>query len=239
MERDFVIKEQAKQFFRFLGTYERRPNGHLEFKQGLELELANFYDSIDKLTFAYEVHKMINDRMEKHNQSCDYKDNPENCSIHSFCLKALFFLEQEIATLNPDFDFTFLRPNLNSDLLKENLISLKDYPEAGRLYQSALNKLNEDKNERNLLDDLRLSLEILLKEILSNDKSLEKQLNEIGKFLEGKNVSVEVRNMFRTLLDYFSKYHNSYVKHNDLVKRDEIDLIVNLTGAFITFIINK
>ena len=239
MESDFVIKEQVKFFTRKIRGYEPLPNGHLDFKQDLESELFNFYNPIDKLIFLYGTHKALNDRLEEHISSCPSKGNPEKCAIHSFGIKALFFVEQEIGTLNPDFDFTFLRPNLNSNLLKDNLIHLKDYPEAAKVYQSALNKLNEDKNERNLLDDLRLSLEILLKKILSNDKSLEKQLNEIGNFLKARDASLEVRNMFTTLLDYYSKYQNKYVKHNDLIKRDEIDLIVNLTGAFVNFLIIK
>ncbi len=150
-----------------------------------------------------------------------------------------FFLEQEIGTLNPDFDFSFLRPNLNSDLLKENLILLIDYPEAAKIYQSALNKLNEGENERNLLDDLRLALELVLKKLLTNTKSLENQTKEIGSYLSSHKSSVEVRNLFTTLVDYYSKYQNNYIKHNDLVNRNEIDLIVNLTGAFINFLIKK
>jgi hypothetical protein len=239
MDRDFVVKQQTKRLIHSMRIYERKPNGHIEFKHDLEMELSNFYDPIDKLTFLYEIHKSINERIEEHFPDCDYKDTPEKCFIHTFCMKALFFLEQEIGALNPDFDFNFLRPNLNSDLLKDNLILLRDFPEAGRVYQSALNKLNEGKNERNLLDDLRLSLEIILKKILTNNKNLENQKNETGSFLKSKEISVEVRNMFITLLDYYSKYHNNYIKHNDLVNRHEIDLIVNLTGAFINFLINK
>lgn len=242
MDKDFVIKEQTKHLIHVMGIYERKPNGHIEFKRDLEMELLLFYDPIDKLTFLYEIHKALNNRLDQHFPSCDHKTNPENCSIHSFCTKALFFLEQEIGILNPDFDFSLLRPNLNSDLLKDNLIELRDFPEVAKLYQSALNKLNklnEGKNGRNLLDDLRLSLEILLKKILKNDKNLENQNNQIGGFLKEKEVSNEVRNMFITFLDYYSKYQNNYVKHNDLINPKEIDLIVNLTGAFINFLIKN
>lgn len=239
MDRDFVVKEQTKHLIHVMRIYERKPNGHLEFKRDLEMELSNFYNPIDKLTFLYEIHKSLNQRIEEHYPDCEFKDKPENCFIHSFCIKALFFLEQEIGTLNPDFDFNILRPNLNSDLLKENLILLKDYPAAAKTYQSALNKLNEDENERNLLDDLRLALELVLKKLLGNTKSLEKQTNEIGSYLKSHKGSVEVRNMFITLLEYYSKYQNNYIKHNDLVNRNEIDLIVNLTGAFINFLIKK
>ncbi len=121
--------------------------------------------------------------MEEHNSECLLKANPENCIIHSFGTKAVFFLQQEIGHLNPSFRLhLFLRPNLNTNLLKDNLIRLVDYPESAGLYQSALNKLNENRNERNILDDLRLSLELLLKSLLNNNKSLENQLNELGTY---------------------------------------------------------
>ena len=44
--------------------------------------------------------------------------------------------------------------------------------------------------------------------------------------------------MYITLIDYFSKYQNDYIKHNDNVKKEEIDFMLNLTGAFISFAIN-
>lgn len=239
MDRDFVINEQVNHFVRRILAFERKYGGYQNFKIELDSDLLMLYDPVDKLSFLYGVHKILKDRMEEHNSECLLKANPENCVIHSFGTKAVFFIEQEIGQLNPSFDYTFLRPNLNTNLLKDNLIRLVDYPESAGLYQNALNKLNENRNERNILDDLRLSLELLLKSLLNNTKSLENQLNELGAYLKKKGVSIEVRNMIMTLIEYYSKYQNSYVKHNDLVKRDEIDLIVNLTGAFISFIISK
>ena len=57
--------------------------------------------------------------------------------------------------------------------------------------------------ERNLLDDLRLSLESLLKEILGNGKSLENQKDELGRFLKEREGSPELRNMFQSMLAYY------------------------------------
>jgi hypothetical protein len=191
--------------------------------------------------FLYQVAKNIDKEYDKHIDRCNYKDEPEKCPINKYYLKCKFFLEQEIKELNPAFDYTILRPNLNSDLLRQNLVQLKDFPEAGKLFQSALDKLNEERFERNLLDDLRLSLEITLKSFLKNNKSLENQGEALGTFLKQQNTSKELSNMFRTLIDYYTKFQNAYVKHNDIesVKRDEIELMVNLTSAFINFLINK
>lgn len=59
---------------------------------------------------------------------------------------------------------------------------LDDYPKAKKHYDDALNKKNNDIYTRNLLDDLRCSLEALVKEILKNSKSLENQKAELGNF---------------------------------------------------------
>lgn len=79
---------------------------------------------------------------------------------------------------------------------------------------------------------MRLSLETFLKEILCNQKSLENQLSEIRKYQKDKGLSAEFINMFNRLLDYYSKYQNNYVKHNDAVKHSEIDFVIHLTTLF-------
>lgn len=63
-------------------------------------------------------------------------------------------------------------------------------------------------------------------------KSLENQLAEIGKYQKDKGLSTEFINMFNKLLDYYSKYQNNYVKHNDAVKHSEIDFVIHLTTLF-------
>lgn len=237
INREILIKDLAREFMRGLEVYVRPARGWLEFKDNLEHELANFTNPIDKLIYLYEVHKVVTMHLDKHITRCPYKDNPENCVIDTFCSRAIFFTEQEISVLNPAYNFTILHPNLNSEILRDNLLILKEFPEAAKLYQSALNKLNEGRYERNLLDDLRLSLELLLKSILSNNNSLEKQTKDIGVFLKDRGSSAEVRNMLTTLINHYSQYQNNYVKHNDSVIKKEIELIVNLTSTFISFII--
>ena len=90
--------------------------------------------------------------------------------------------------------------------------------------------------QRNLLDDLRLSLELLLKSIIGNNKSLENQLGDIGTFIQSKNGSKELNNMFVKLIDYYSKYNNTYVKHDDAVIENEIEIIFEMTSSFMKFL---
>ena len=109
---------------------------------------------------------------------------------------------------------------------------LSNYPDALKCYNDAINKRRQGLYERNLLDDLRLALELLLKSVLNNDKSLENQISILGSFIANKGGTKEFRNMFLKLIDYFAKYQDEHVKHNDKVAEMEIDFIVDITSAF-------
>lgn len=58
---------------------------------------------------------------------------------------------------------------------------------------------------------------------MNNNKSLENQHDILGKELLEKNISVEVRNMFIKLLNYYEKYNNEYAKHDDSTNEEELD----------------
>lgn len=124
-----------------------------------------------------------------------------------------------------------------SQRIDETQLWLKDYPEALKQYKSALEKLNTDSYTRNALDDLRLCLELFLKEYLNNDKSLENQKSEIGKCLKKENISKELRNMFSSLFDYYVKYQNNNVKHNVKYNSNETYFIFELTTVFLRFLV--
>lgn len=126
---------------------------------------------------------------------------------------------------------------INETLIDETKHWLADYPESLDLYEQALSKFGNDIFQRNLLDDLRLALEKLLKSILDNDKPLEKQAPAIGSFLKDKKVSKEMVNMFVILMDYYCKYQNTYIKHDDAVVENEIEYIFEMTSSFMKFLI--
>lgn len=233
-----IIKDEANNFYDY-GDWKQYDNTPTGFKDALELQLYNHNNSTSKLFYLYEVLRLIREEYNRHLKHCGHKHEPMKCHQNKEWLKMIYYTEQIIENLNPEFDFQILRPELNTDLIHENLKKLSDYPDSAKLYQSALDKLNEGINERNVLDDLRLSYELLLKSILSNNKSLENQDAELGKYLKGQDVSTECRNMFQTLNNYFRNYNNTYIKHNDKVQPKEVDLIVNLTSSLINFAINN
>ena len=75
-------------------------------------------------------------------------------------------------------------------------------------------------------------MELLLKSVLKNDKSLENQLSHLGSFVSKIGGTKEFCNMFVKLIDYYSKYQNEHVKHNDKIVELEIDFMVDITSAF-------
>ncbi len=126
---------------------------------------------------------------------------------------------------------------INETLVEQARHWLEQFPEALKLFNSALQKQENKVFLRNLLDDLRLALEKLLHTILKNDKSLENQLPLLGTFLKEKGGSSELRNMFQKLLEYYAKYQNTYVKHDDAVIEEEIELVFEITASFMKHLI--
>lgn len=124
-----------------------------------------------------------------------------------------------------------------SDLIIEVEHWLEPFQQSFSLYDSALTKYEENVYFRNILDDLRLSFELLLKQLLNNNKSLEKQINALGTTLKEKGVSVQIRNLISQVLMYYTNYQNDNVKHNDTSKNYEIEYIIEQTSVLMKFLI--
>lgn len=114
---------------------------------------------------------------------------------------------------------------------------LSEFPTARKTYEDALQKHTNGIFTRNALDDLRLSLEALLRQLLTNDKSLEKQVPEVGRYVKQRGGSAELANMLEKLIDYYSKYQNTYVKHDDAVPASEAEFVIEITACFMKHLI--
>ena len=131
----------------------------------------------------------------------------------------------------------------NAELLDIKLVVdvlnwLNDYPKAKEKYDSALRLFLKGDRTRHVLDDCRLCLELFVKQYLSNVKSLENQISELGKFLKEKGVSAELRNMFTSLINGYTSFNNNNVKHDDKINESEIEFVIYTTGAFLRLLIS-
>lgn len=129
-----------------------------------------------------------------------------------------------------------------SDLLDISIITetkhlLDDYPQVKIHYESALIKYQTQIFERNLVDDLRFSFEQLLKNVLSNDRPLEKQQDDISKFLKAKGISDSLISMYNKLREYYCDYQNIHAKHNDQIKKQELEFIIELTSIMMKLLL--
>jgi hypothetical protein len=127
---------------------------------------------------------------------------------------------------------------LDQRLVNDVLNWIQKYPDVYENFKNALEKYNQRIYQRNLIDNLRLAFELLVKHVLGNNKSLENQAKaELGRYLKDKGISGEVRNLYVTLVKYYTDYQNKHVKHNDNINETEIELILYLTGTFMRFLL--
>ena len=164
--------------------------------------------------------------------------------INHLCDLPLFSDNEEVKKLkikliNEYSKFSINKENglNNRELIIKTKHWLGMYPKSLKLYEEALTQYNNNIFQRNTLDNMRLSFEILLKDVLNNNKSLENNFGEIGKYLKTKNFSNELRNMLVKLVEYYSKYQNEYIKHDDNVNKNEIEFIIELTSIMMKLII--
>jgi len=130
-----------------------------------------------------------------------------------------------------------LGSELDEALVERTQHFLGPFADTLALYEEAVQKHANGVFLRNVLDDLRLALELLLNVLFSNDKSLENQIPSLGTFIKQRGGSSELANMFVKLVDYYTKYQNSYVKHDDAVIEEEVEFIFELTSSFMKHLV--
>ena len=124
-----------------------------------------------------------------------------------------------------------------TELVQKTKHWLSGHPQSLTQYESALSKYEGGIFERNTLDDMRLSFELLVKDLLNNGKGLENQIPGIGEMLKNAGASVELRNMVQQVIKYYTDFQNNHVKHNDAVNSNEIEYIIELTSVVMKFLV--
>lgn len=105
------------------------------------------------------------------------------------------------------------------------------------LYNEAYNKIITGTHDRNALDDLRLALELLLKQILKSERTLENNIPLLNLKLKENGVIGEINSLFNRVMTFYTTYQNQYIKHNDNVDHNSIEFIFDLSSLVMRFII--
>jgi hypothetical protein len=146
-------------------------------------------------------------------------------------------LKLKLVTRFSHLDLDPAKDEATPKLIEETKHWLSFFPEALSLYENAMQKHAHGLFQRNVLDDMRLALEKLTQEIVGNQKSLENQQPYIGIFIKDKGGSPELANMLLKLFDYYGKYQNTYVKHDDAVQEDEVVFLIEITSSFMKHLV--
>lgn len=117
-------------------------------------------------------------------------------------------------------------------LVNDILEFLQSYPKAHKELSEALQEFLK-KSYRDAVDKTRLALEIFLKELLNNDKSLENQKDELCRYF-GNKIHTNIKSMFLNILDLYAKFNNDKAKHNSgSFNEYEVEFLFYLVGNFI------
>jgi hypothetical protein len=129
---------------------------------------------------------------------------------------------------------------LDEVAVNDPLLWLDDYPKAKKPFENAL-VFYQAKNpdwQRNLLDNLRLAIEQLLRIIFENRKSLENQEPILLAWLKDRGVHQGVINLYIQLVfGPYRVYQDDAVKHGDESSPAEVEFMIYLTGVFMRMLI--
>jgi hypothetical protein len=129
---------------------------------------------------------------------------------------------------------------LDEAVINQNLVWLESHPSVLRHFEQALTQYmtGDKKQQRNLLDNLRFSLEQLLKDILRNDKTLENQQVELLGWLKKQGVHQQTINMYNALLfGPYKQFQNDAVKHEEEFTENDIEFMIYTTGTFMRLLL--
>jgi hypothetical protein len=129
---------------------------------------------------------------------------------------------------------------LDEMAVESNLVWLSKFPQVLKPFEAALKcYMAKDPNQyRNMLDNLRFTLEEMLRAVLGNQKSLENQKEEFLRWLNEHDIHNRIGKMYHTLLFAgFADYQNEAVKHQeDAYTPAEVEFVLYMTGTFLRLI---
>ena len=160
----------------------------------------------------------------------------------------LDFLEKSLSSLSIGYEMVrdsegvFIFPKgaaeLDDALVSEPLEWLTNYPKARKAFVTAIRQYSEEIYVRDVADNLRKALEAFLQEFLGNDKNLEKNKEEICRYLGGEKVDSAISGLFHPLISAYKTFNDKTAKHNDFVDPRLLEFLLYQTGVLIRMVIS-
>lgn len=185
---------------------------------------VNIYNSVDAVLriARLSVLKCIKEACISHNEECYtailYPDENYDVGYVNNAIKV---------AMRKDETNNYLRSQ--GEMIKG---MLEDAPNPMKLYDDAVTYLYGI-DSRAALDSLRLCIEQLMKDTLGNSKPLEKQKEDLGKYLKAKGLSNEIRTQALNTLESFTRYQNNNVKHFSKDEYVEKDFVFSMGESLI------
>jgi hypothetical protein len=244
--RDNFWQAFAKRFNILLGYQAIPKPEHNSFQEGF-LELISSSPNIEELAHNLQLSFFtIEDLRGDNNQGYIQGLDTISEQLFNILASALELTPQIGVTISNSKNEVILYPKgaklLDEVVINHNLLWLESHPSVLKRFEQALaHYMSGDKNKyRNLLDDLRVALEQLLKDVLKNGKPLEKQKTELLPWLKTRGIHKQVINRYNTLLDQYTQFQNDAVKHQkgeEEFTESDIEFIIYTTGTFMRLLL--
>ena len=216
-------------------------NSPLSGNKIISLCTAYAYDFNRSIPYSKYPNDASNKRTMLRDNLCVFKAEEQFKIIKEFCELPMFSNNESVQELKEKLfqcygQYAEVKLS-NSGLIVKTKHWLGKHPASLKQYQSSLTKFESGIFKRNVLDDMRLALELLLKDILHNDKSLENQHQLLGHLLQTNSISPEIRNLIISVLKYYEDFQNHNVKHNEQINENEIEYVIEQTSVIMKFLI--
>ena len=128
---------------------------------------------------------------------------------------------------------------LDDALISQPLEWLKAYPNSEKAWSKTLREYagSNGHNASDIADLTRKALESFFKEFFENNKTLENNKAEYGRYLKSQGVPAEISNNLETLLLAYTNYMNAYAKHHDKTEPKVLEYLLYQTGNIIRLLI--
>ncbi len=212
---------------------------------------ADYFDTNGGMRFGDVVqslvgcNKSLNEFVFRYVSFVNSIDENNNClgkKVFIDCILKCFDQAHISMEVIQDKDGYFILPagakELDQNLVNQQLIWIKDYPNTRERYASALRKYAEKSDfPSNIAEEFRKTLETFLQEFFGGTKSLENYKSEYGKYLKGKGIPTEISNNLESLFTLYYNYMNNYAKHQNKTEENVLEYLMYQTGIIIRLMI--